>query len=88
MYTLRRISEKGIEMNFSLGNSYTVVHKQSAPDEFEKDMSTFKNTYPDGEIYCFVWAVNGTDVYPLFKGQQAYIMTPGGSTLSNLTLRE
>lgn len=87
MYTLRRISGNGVEMNFALGDSYTVVSKQSAPEEFEKNMNDFVDAYPGGEIYAFVWTVNGTDVYPLFKGQQAYVMTPGGCTLSNLTLR-
>ncbi len=86
MYTLRRITGKGVEMNFGLGGSYTIIHKDSACDEFERDLENFENTYPDSEIYCFVWSENGTP-YPLFKNQQAYIMTDSGKTLSNLTLK-
>lgn len=87
MYTLRRISSEGVEMNFSLGEQYVVVHQQTSPKEFQRDFEQFKNTYPDGEIYCFVWSEGGKEQYPLFVNQKAFIMTETGRTFSNLTVR-
>lgn len=92
-YTLRRISTEGVELNLNLGNGYTVVHKDHAPERFKEDFKLFFNaTYVDCEIdsesvYAFVSTECGKSVYPLYKGQKAYIMLPDGSTFSNVTFK-
>lgn len=99
MYTLRRISSNGVEMNFALGKSYTVVHRLTAYEEFRQDFTVFykkphvadldPNADEDTKaVYAFVSTENGDNVYPLYSKQHAYIMTESGSTFSNLTLKE
>lgn len=94
-YTLRRISGQGVEMNFNLGNGYTVVHKDNAPEKFKEDFKLFFNSpYVELEkggdsefVYAFVGTECGTSVYPLYKDQRAYIMLPDGGTFSNITYK-
>ena len=38
MFALRKITNDGLEMNFSLGDSYTLVTKDRSPKEFEDKM--------------------------------------------------
>ena len=46
-YTLRKITGKGAEFNFSLGNGYTVVHNLKSPEAFKQCFeSYFKLDYP------------------------------------------
>lgn len=90
MYTLRRISGEGVEMNFLLGQSYTVVSRDSAHYRFKEDFKRFfnsewKDDEPDDNVYAFVGNEGGTTIYPLYEGQRAYIMIESGATFSNLT---
>ena len=39
MFALRKITNDGLEMNFSLGDSYTLVTKDRSPKEFEDKMT-------------------------------------------------
>lgn len=98
-YTLRRISSQGVQMNFELGNSYTVVSRFEAYEWFKEDFKRIydKEHVADNDpasdedtkiVYAFVGSQGGIDVYPLFRGQQAYIMTSEGKTFSNLTIKE
>lgn len=99
MYTLRRISGQGVEMNFALGNSYTVVNRFLSYESFAEDFKEFYgkphvadlDPLADDDtkgVYAFVGSENGINVYPLYTGQQAYIMTESGATFSNLTMKE
>lgn len=36
MFTLRKITKTGVEMNFDLGNHYTLITKERSPEEFEE----------------------------------------------------
>jgi hypothetical protein len=98
MYTLRRISGQGVEMNFALGQSYTVVHRFTAYESFKRDFEKmFERPHvadldPTADentksVYALVGTHGGEKVYPLYFGQQAYIMTESGSTFSNLTMK-
>lgn len=51
MFTLRKITQTGVEMNFNLGDSYTLVTKENSPEEFEK---VLKEHPFYGDIYAFV----------------------------------
>jgi hypothetical protein len=33
MFTLRKITKTGVEMNFDLGNHYTLITKERSPEE-------------------------------------------------------
>lgn len=91
MYTLRRISGNGIEMNHCLGGSYTVVRKRGNKPDFLKTFKTIfdkeydKSNEDDVIVYAFVSDENGEVIYPLYKSQRSYIMCSDGKTLDNLT---
>jgi hypothetical protein len=96
MYTLRRISGQGAEMNLSLGSTYTVIHRDTAYDLFRSDFERFfgkpyvSDIDHDDDImrvYAFVASDGGKEIYPLYTGQQAYVMTESGATISNLTMK-
>lgn len=95
MYTLRRISGPGVEMNFALGQSYTVVHRFISYEDFQRSFQAFYqkphvadlDPTADWEtlnVFAFVVSENGTSVHPLYKDQQSYIMTENGGTFSKL----
>lgn len=82
---------KGVEMNHELGKSYTLITLGINTEEFRQ---TFRliferdyDTVQDNDTYAFVTGEGGTYVQPLYKGQQAYVMTSEGSTFSNLTFK-
>jgi hypothetical protein len=51
MFILRKITKTGVEMNFDLGNHYTLITKERSPEEFEKGVKDHP-FYDD--IYAFV----------------------------------
>ena len=61
MFTLRKITNDGLEMNFSLGDSYTLVTKDRSPKEFEDKM---KDHPSYDEAYAFICWKDG--VLPLY----------------------
>ena len=86
MFTLRKISGEGIEMNFSLGASYTLVTKEHNPKEFaETSLIFWKKKNPEN-TYGFVSDENGK-IFPLYIGQFNCIMTSGGRTFANISLK-
>lgn len=85
MYTLRRVSSDGIEMNFNLGDSYTFVEKEKNPKEFKRMINEVLNGEISNTCYAFV-SYNGGQIHFLHKDQRNYIMTESGVTFSNLTL--
>lgn len=85
MFILRKINSRGVEMNFSLGESYTLITKEHNPDEF-KDMVKSGGVLDDAIIYGFV---SGKDakIHQLSSQQRSYIMTESGETFSNVSLK-
>lgn len=88
MFTLRKITPDGIEMNFNLGESYTVVDSQRSPEEFKRTLDSQEYFQLEKEkIYSFVCGEQGYDLYPLFLNQRNYIVGAKGKTFDNLTKR-
>lgn len=92
MYTLRRISSEGVEMNYYLGKSYTVVDSEKAPERFKEDhiacfreLGATDEMAPENLTYAFVGNEDGSFVQPLYKNQRNYIVSESGKTISNLT---
>ena len=52
MFALRKITNDGLEMNFNLGDSYTLVTKDRSPKEFEDKMKDHPNY---DEAYAFIY---------------------------------
>lgn len=88
MYTLRKITGEGLQINFWLGNSYTLVTEENNPKRFKENYEMLHKDKPnsDSETYGFVI---GEDLksHPLFKKQFNYIMTESGRTFSNLSFK-
>jgi hypothetical protein len=98
MFILRRISGDGVEMNFELGQTYTIVERFFAYESFEREFERFFNRPhvadmdPTSDemtkkVYAFVGTDGGLNIYPLYLGQKAYIMTDSGKTFNNLTIK-
>lgn len=89
MYTLRRITLDGVEMNQELGRSYTYVDRDYAPEQFQLTYDHVLN-YPhenSDEIFGFISNEDGSIIQPLWKGQQNFVMTDRGATLAKLNPR-
>ena len=96
MYTLRKIMPGKAQQNIGLGNVYTIVKRETEPEEFLKDYDSLYNK-PDNktftleninsEIYALVTSEGGSEVYPLYKNEYYYIVTDTGKTFSNLTFK-
>lgn len=97
MFTLRRISSEGVEMNQVLGESYTYIDRWKSPEEFEKSWKNYAETCEtkaslpdydpksdDADKRVFAFVGNGPILQPLWANQRAYIMTEGGKTFANL----
>lgn len=74
MFTLRKISGAGIEMNFYLGKSYTLVTREKNPNDFEESCKVLH--YDRTEVYGFISDEDG-HTYALFPKQQNYVMANG-----------
>lgn len=96
MFTLRRITKAGVQMNQAIGDSYTFVDREVCYDEFCRSFKHYFNrdhvadldpTADDDtrNVYAFVEHVHF--VQPLFKSQNNYIMTAGGKTFDNVNFR-
>lgn len=85
MYTLRKITESNVEMNITLGKSYTFVGLKDSPDEFNRTHKKFyeDQVREDVDVYAYVSDHDGK-IYPLFQGQKAYIMSEKGRTFANV----
>lgn len=82
MFTLRKITGDGVEMNFFLGKSYTLILQERNPKEFEDTRQHLK--YDEGETYGFISGDDG-QILGLFPKQQNYVMV-GGKTVDNISL--
>lgn len=87
MFILRKITGRdGVQINISLGESYTLVSEIDTKLEFDKTMNEFYKEYPERDkIYGFVTGEGGRGIHPLYNTQQNYIMTENGETFSNIT---
>lgn len=80
MFTLRKISGDGVEMNFYIGKSYTLILEERNPKEFEDLRQHLK--YEPGETFGFISGDDG-QVLALFPKQLNYVMV-GGKTVDNI----
>lgn len=93
MYTLRTLTQEGHQSNLALGNNYSFIPRETAPEAFAR---VYVNAYQSKEM-----VIDGTpneDCYGmiqselinfifLWKGEWNYIMTENGKTFSNLSHR-
>lgn len=90
MFTLRKITKSGVEMNIALGNEYTIITKERNPKEFKEYLNAHyyqDKTEPEDILYGIISDENGK-VYELYKPQKSYIMCGNGKTFDNVSYSE
>jgi hypothetical protein len=86
MFVLRKITGDGVQMNFSLGESYTLILKENNPEDFKRaSLAVWTEENPEN-TYGFVSKPDGQFI-ALFKKQFNYIMTSDGNTFANVSLK-
>jgi len=90
MYTLRKIIEGQEEMNFNLGNNYSLIDKHQSKQRFDITKKMFFENEPEKSLledcYAFVVSEKGK-IEALWGSQKNYIMTENGKTFSNLSIK-
>lgn len=88
MYTLRKIAQagKGIEINISLGKTYTIVTQDQLP-EMVKECKKKGIITNDPIIFGYVVGED-LEVHELSVQQRLYIMTGSGKTFDRLHNRK
>lgn len=84
MFTLRRISKAGLEINTCLGEEYVLVIKETHPVEFTDRVKMWKDHEIDG-VYGIVAFENGNKLMPLYETSTYYIMSSDGKTFDNIS---
>jgi len=96
MFTLRRMTATGVEMNQIIGDEYTLIHKERNKWEFDDFFKHHFGKPPVDDLdakadadtkECYAFVINGSFVQPLYKVQDAYIMTSDGKTFSNVSFK-
>lgn len=79
MFVLRKYTEKdGIEMNFWLGDTYSVIYKAINPVEFQR-LEDDGQTVDKEKCYGVISCNQGKTFLPLFSNQRNYIETSDGT---------
>jgi len=94
MFILRRISGNGIEINQKIGDSYTLITRESNREAF---VIAFEQTFGKNksidivdlveETVCYAFVCGDSITQPLYENQKNFIMTESGKTFCNLTLK-
>ena len=86
MLILRRITSQGFESNNVVGDGYDLIHSVYNPEKFEEIKKIQQFNDPE-TIYAYLVYKNGSEVMPLRKLSNYYMMTDKGSTFANLSLK-
>ena len=86
MFYLRKVhKDTKTQSNMTLGDFYTVTHKDSSPEQFNHLLSKTVWMTDDAKEKCFcIVAGNHGDFNPLFYTDENYIVTERGSTYEKI----
>lgn len=86
MFILRQITKEGSILNHSIGDYYNLVKKESQEKEFNKELELMGNHPYIDKIFGVIryHSHSSTEHYPLYKGQNYYIMTESGQTFEKI----
>ena len=89
MFILRRITSESIEINTCLGLNYVLILKERNESEFEKTAKLMKwdEAEMTSEMYGFISHSNGSEIIPLYKKSNYFIMASDGKTFANITFK-
>lgn len=95
MFYLRVITKEGVQVNSVIGDQYLIIDSADNPEKFNE---TFKEVFTRDRVadlcatadedtrgvYAFI-SSQKLQMHPLYKGQQAYVMTESGGTFAKLS---
>lgn len=87
MFILRKITGNGGELNFALGDSYSLILKDKNPKEFKEVLYVNGHNAFLDDIYGFI-GYGDSKFHMLFISHFNYIMTENGKTFKNVTSHE
>lgn len=82
MFILRQITKDGQISNMILGDRYSLIRKESNPENFI-DSIGLADTHPDQEK-IFALLTNEDMLYPLYQDFYYYVMTESGKTFETI----
>lgn len=96
MFTLRRYSKFGVQMNQEIGDNYSFIERECNYNEFCINFERFfkKGHVADldptadqdtKDVYAFIG--NGSVLHPLYKNEHNYIMSSSGKTFDNVSFK-
>ncbi len=88
MFILRRITSEDIEINWCIGDKYTLVLKEKNLDEFSRTAKLMKWEPAPTEVYGFLSCDGGIEVIPLYENSHYFIMASDGRTVANISMRK
>lgn len=87
MFILRRITSEGNESNQIVGDSYNEIHSIYNEKEFKETEELL--LFPEKEeIYSYISYKAGSEVMPLYRKSNYYMMTENGVTFKNISLKK
>lgn len=84
MFVLRRILKDGVEINTCLGLDYVLVLKESSKDEFNRTIKLWSEDDTEN-VYGLVTFDEGSNIMPLYRGSNYYVMASDGKTFDNIS---
>lgn len=84
MFALRKITKDGVEMNFDLGDSYTLIDKERSPKDFAMFCEHSGYDVEKDSVYAVISCKGGSSILPLYSTQKNYIVTETGSTYQRI----
>ena len=95
MYTLRQIKKDGREINFYLGENYTIYTKEKTPKDIERLIDLwYGKVKPSDEVtfnqvnmtFAFIDSSNINSEIPLLSEDDNYIVGVSGKTFQKISI--
>jgi hypothetical protein len=96
MFTLRRYTGNGVQMNQEIGDGYSLIDREINYSEFcvnferwfnRKHVADLDPTADNDTKGVYAFIGNGQIIQPLYKNQTAYIMSETGQTFANVSFK-
>lgn len=96
MFTLRRYTKYGVQMNQEIGDGYSFIDREVNYSEFcinferwfkRKHVADLDPTADDDAKNVYAFVGNGEIIQPLYKNQTAYMMSETGQTFANVSFK-
>ena len=88
MFILRRVTSRGIEMCFCLGEDYNLTTVEANAEEFCRHMNLWTGGgVADKEIYGFIAYNQGKAIQPLYVKSKYFIKLSNGDVFADISYK-